>query len=321
MSAEYRPSTFNDIVGQTDIKTRLSMQIQSSNKRKRALGHILLEGPAGLGKTTISEAIACEMGVTIKRANATTITSTKRLMPLLISISECDRAILFLDEIHGLPLKVAEMLYPAMEDFRVDHSEEESSDSLEMKPFTVIGATTEAGRLPKPLQGRFTNKYSLRTYSDEELTTLVTKRAIGIGLSQAITKQACHAVAKRSKGVARTAGGYLEWVRDYAEATNTTTINTKVVDAAMRMSGIDCFGFDVNDRTVLRALVRHTEPVGLNVLASEVNISEQTIADNVEPYLIRLGLVVRGPKGRKGRNDEIRTMLAVASQFVEDKAA
>lgn len=321
MSAEYRPSFFSDIVGQDDVKTRLSMQIKSARKRGRALGHILFEGPPGLGKTTLSEAVANEYGTVIKRANAVNLTSPKKLMPIFTAIAECQGAIVFIDEIHRLTAKVCESLYTAMEDFRVDHSDDDSSDSLELKPFCLIGATTEAGHLPRPLQDRFINKYVLRTYSVEELTLLVTKRAVGIGLSQSITKQACEAIAKRSKGVARAAGANLEWVRDYAEATNAATINTKVVDAAMRMSGIDCFGFDVNDRAVLRALAAHTEPVGLNVLASEVNISEQTIADNVEPYLIRLGLVVRGPKGRKGAVGQIKQMLAIAGQFVEDKVA
>lgn len=292
---QMRPTTFDKIIGQKITIERLKICTQSAIARSDALAHVLLSGPAGTGKTTIARAIANELNTKIQFANGAQIRSIKLLLPYLVKMST--RGILFIDEVHRLTKIVQEFLYTAMEDFRIDlSSTKDDPVSIDLNKFTLIGATTEAGSLEKPFIDRFPIREMLTTYSVDELVQLISSNASSLGLMMAPESITC--LANRCKGVPRLAHNYLIWLRDYTITKKISKISKEVLDNAMKYCKIDKWGFTPNDRAYLTYLKKSNMPVGINTLSSALNINRRTIENDIEPFLIRKGYVVKTPKGR-----------------------
>ena len=287
-----RPQTLDEVVGQTETIKRLKISIDSAKQRHDVLGHILFDGAPGLGKTSLALAVAESMGVESQLANGGAIRKPKDLVPYLVKAKA--GSIIFVDEIHRLSSVVEEVLYPALEDFRLDFN----GNSVKLERFTFIGATTQAGEISKPLRDRFQIKEHLQLYTNDEISVLLNKNAKKLSLS--ITKAGIDEVAKRSRGVPRIANNHLFWVRDYAVSNQVNQIDDVDVIRAMTLLGVDTQGLDQNDRHYLTALrsVFKGQPAGLNSLESATNISRETIVGVIEPYLLSLGLIVKTPKGR-----------------------
>jgi len=295
-----RPSRLAEMVGQRNVFERLMIAVDAARKRGEALGHLLFDGPPGLGKTTFACCIPREMGVDIQMTSGPALVAPKDLVPYLTNANE--GSVLFIDEIHRLPKGVEEYLYTAMEDFRVDivHGEGTSARTLNLRlaPFTLIGATTRAGLISAPLRDRFPIREHLDFYSIEELTEIVVRNARK--LSVPVDADAAVELARRSRGTPRIANNHLRWVRDYATSRGDGIITMEMVLAAMRMSGTDEIGLGRQDRRYLETIINvfGGGPAGVEAIAHTMNGAIDTLADEVEPFLLRRGLVIRTPRGR-----------------------
>ena len=295
-----RPKGFDDFLGQNNIKSKLKVFIKSALKRDVSLDHILFYGPPGLGKTTLAQIIANEMGSSIKATSAPIIERPGDLASILTTLGEKD--ILFIDEIHRLRTVVEEVLYSAMEDFFVDIKVGEGTSAksfrVKLPHFTLIGATTRSGLLSTPLYDRFGIVERLELYNSEELTTIV-KRSANI-LNIAIENDAAVEIAKRSRGTPRIANRLLKRVRDYAAVLGNGTITLDIAKIALNKLDIDDIGLDSIDRRLLRTLIEKYQgrPVGIETLATTLGEEVTTIEDVYEPYLIQIGYISRTPRGR-----------------------
>ncbi len=295
-----RPRTLDEYVGQEKVKENLSVFINAAKIRGDALDHVLLHGPPGLGKTTLSCIIASELGVNLKITSGPAIEKAGDLASLLTTLERND--ILFIDEIHRLPRQVEEVLYPAMEDFALDlmmgKGPAARSIRIPLKPFTLIGATTRAGQLTSPLRDRFGMLFRLELYNAEELTRIVTRSASILGAE--ITEGGAYEIARRSRGTPRIANRFLKRVRDFALVLGDGRIDEKMADRALRSLDVDALGLDSVDRRMLTAIIKHFGggPVGLETLAAVIGEESVTLEDVYEPYLLQLGFLNRTPRGR-----------------------
>ena len=298
---DLRPHSMRDMVGQREVHERLGIAIDAALKRKEPLGHILFDGPPGLGKTTFAMAIPRDLGVSLQIASGAALTAPKDLIPYLTNAEQ--GSVLFIDEIHRLPKAVEEFLYPAMEDFRIDILLGEGVNArtinMPLKPFTLVGATTRSGMLSAPLRDRFILREHLDFYSLAELTEIVRRSSNKLGTT--ISEDAALEIASRSRGTPRLANNRMRWVRDYATSRADGRITLDVARAALEMKRIDPGGLDGQDRGYLETIVRifHGGPVGVESVAHTMNLAADTLEDEVEPYLLRMGLVVRTSRGRR----------------------
>lgn len=295
-----RPKTLREYIGQEKAKGNLQVFIEAARMRQEPLDHVLLYGPPGLGKTTLSGIIANEMGVNLRITSGPAIEKPGDLAALLTNLNEND--ILFVDEIHRLNRSVEEILYPAMEDYALDiiigKGPSANSIRLDLPKFTLIGATTRAGSLSAPLRDRFGVTLRLELYTPEELTKIVTRSA-GI-LNVPIEEDGAMEIARRSRGTPRIANRMLRRVRDFAQVMAGGVITRKVADRALEALEVDHLGLDNVDRRMLRSIIENYGggPVGLETLAATINEEAVTLEDVYEPYLLQKGLLTRTPRGR-----------------------
>ena len=295
-----RPTTFDDYVGQEKIKESLSVYIKAAKSRKESLDHVLLYGPPGLGKTTLSHIIANEMGSQFKITSGPAIEHAADLAAILTNLNDND--VLFIDEIHRLNKTVEEILYPAMEDFALDFivgkGPPAKSMRLAIRPFTLIGATTRAGMLSNPLRDRFGVVCRLELYQPEELQKIISRSASILNIK--IEPEASLDLAKRSRGTPRIANRLLKRVRDYAQVIGEGKITKEIADKTLKIMEIDELGLDYIDRKILNSIINKFGggPVGLDTLAATISEDSSTIEDVYEPYLLQLGFIARTPRGR-----------------------
>ena len=295
-----RPKLLQEYVGQAKAREQLEIFIGAAKKRSEALDHVLLFGPPGLGKTTLSHIIAAELGVNMRQTSGPVLEKPKDLAALLTNLEKND--VLFIDEIHRLSPVVEEILYPALEDYQIDIMIGEGpaarSIKLDLQPFTLVGATTRAGMLTNPLRDRFGIVARLEFYTPEELTRIVTRSS---ALMQApIDAQGSMEIAQRSRGTPRIANRLLRRVRDYADVKGNGHITQEMAQRALAMLDVDPEGFDVMDRKLLEAVIHRFDggPVGLDNIAASIGEESGTIEDVIEPYLIQQGFLQRTPRGR-----------------------
>lgn len=295
-----RPKVLDEYVGQEKARSQLEIFINAARGRSEALDHVLLFGPPGLGKTTLAHIIAREMGVNLRQTSGPVLERAGDLAALLTNLEPND--VLFIDEIHRLSPVVEEILYPAMEDYRLDIMIGEGpaarSVRLDLAPFTLIGATTRAGMLTNPLRDRFGIVSRLEFYTAEELGRIVHRSADLLEVK--MTDSGANEIAKRSRGTPRIANRLLRRVRDYAQVKSDGNVSAEVADAALKMLDVDNLGFDVMDRKLLQAVLEKFGggPVGLDNLAAAIGEERDTIEDVLEPYLIQQGYLMRTPRGR-----------------------
>ncbi len=295
-----RPQRLSEYVGQAKIREQLEIFVSAARNRGEALDHVLLFGPPGLGKTTLAHIIAHEMGVNLRQTSGPVLERPGDLAALLTNLERND--VLFIDEIHRLSPVVEEILYPALEDFKIDIMIGEGpaarSIKLDLQPFTLVGATTRAGMLTNPLRDRFGIVARLEFYTDDELTAIVTRSARL--LKAAIDADGAREIARRSRGTPRIANRLLRRVRDFAEVKESGEITREVADRALAMLDVDALGLDVMDRKLLRAVIERFGggPVGIDNLAAAVGEERDTLEDVVEPFLIQQGMLQRTPRGR-----------------------
>jgi Holliday junction DNA helicase RuvB len=297
---DLRPQRLEEMVGQRDVIERLRIALNASRKRDEALGHILFDGPPGLGKTTFAMCIPRELSVPIQFTSGPVLKAPKDLIPYLSNAEQ--RSVLFIDEIHRIPRAVEEYLYTAMEDFRIDivigDGINARTINLSLKQFTLIGATTRAGMLSGPLRDRFHIREHLGFYDLPELTEIVRRSARK--LTVGIDDESAVEIARRSRGTPRIANNRLRWCRDYADSRAGGNINLQTARAALEMANIDILGLDKQDRAYLDTIIRVFAggPVGVEAVAHTMNLATDTLSDEVEPFLLRAGLTIRTPRGR-----------------------
>ena len=295
-----RPKKLEDYVGQNEVCEQMEIFIQAARNRNEALDHVLIFGPPGLGKTTLSHIVANEMQVGLRQTSGPVIEKPGDLAAILTNLEEHD--VLFIDEIHRLSPVVEEILYPAMEDYQLDIMIGEGpaarSIKLDLPPFTLVGATTRAGLLTSPLRDRFGIVQRLDFYSNEELGTIIHRSAALLGIE--IDKGGAEEIAKRSRGTPRIANRLLRRARDYAQVKADGVINSEVANNALDMLKVDQSGLDHMDRRLILSLIEKFEggPVGVESLAATIGEERGTIEDVIEPYLIQQGFMMRTPRGR-----------------------
>ena len=298
---DLRPQRMQEMVGQREVFARLEIAVDAALKRGESLGHILLDGPPGLGKTTFATCIPHDLGVNFQIASGAALAAPKDIIPYLTNAEE--RSVLFIDEIHRLPKAVEEFLYPAMEDFRIDLILGEGVNArtinMQLRPFTLIGATTRSGQLSAPLRDRFQMREHLEFYSVDDLATIIRRNAKKLKVE--IVDRAAVEIAERSRSTPRLANNRLRWVRDYAQSKADGKISFDVARDALNMQGIDSLGLDPQDRKYLETIARVFVggPVGVEAVAHTMNVSPDTLIDEVEPFLLRSELLVRTPRGRR----------------------
>jgi Holliday junction DNA helicase RuvB len=298
-----RPQTLADCIGQEQVRQQLHIALEAAKARGEPLEHVLLDGPPGLGKTTLAHVIANEMNATVRVTSGPAITRQGDLMMMLTQSETGD--ILFIDEVHRLNRVVEEFLYPAMEDFRVDYTTESGiggrSVNFALKRFTLIGATTRAGMLSPALRGRFGHVFHLEYYATEELQRIVGRSAALLKVDAEAA--ALQRLAARARGTPRIANRLLRRVRDYAQVRGDGRLTPAAVDATMKILQVDELGLDALDRAYLISLIRHYDggPAGIEAIAATMGHERDTLEDVVEPYLLQLGFVIRTPRGRLAR--------------------
>jgi Holliday junction DNA helicase RuvB len=296
-----RPQRMAEMIGQRGVYERLEIAIDAARKRSEPLGHILLDGPPGLGKTTFATCIPNELGTCLQIASGAALAAPKDLLPYLTNAAE--GSVLFIDEIHRLPIAVEEFLYPAMEDFRIDITLGDGvaarTINMPLRPFTLVGATTRAGLLSAPLRDRFVIREHLDYYSPAELAEIV-HRSAG-KLQMPMDDDTAGEIARRSRGTPRLANNRLRWIRDYSTSRAEGRLDVEIARAALAMQGIDELGLDGFDRRYLETIQRvfNGGPVGIEAIAHTMSSAPDTIEDDVEPFLLRCELVIRTPRGRK----------------------
>ena len=295
-----RAQDWGEFTGQENIKKSLQIAIKAARKRKEAVDHTLFYGPPGLGKTTLSQLIAKEMGSNFKVTSGTALSKTGDLAAILTNLEDGD--VLFIDEIHRLPKAVEETLYPAMEDFCLDivigKGPSARTVRLDLAKFTLVGATTRFGLLTGPFRDRFGLIHRLEFYSQEELAKIIQEASKKLNIK--IDKKAALMIAGRSRGTPRIALKLLKRVRDFTEVMEKDEISTELVEKALSIFEIDELGLDENDRRLINAMVKkhHGGPVGLKTLSASINEDAGTIEEVLEPYLIQIAFIKRTPKGR-----------------------
>ena len=295
-----RPKLLADYVGQPSVREQMDIFIQAAKLRNEALDHLLIFGPPGLGKTTLANIVANEMGVNIRTTSGPVLEKAGDLAAMLTNLEPYD--VLFIDEIHRLSPAIEEVLYPAMEDYQLDIMIGEGpaarSIKLDLPPFTLVGATTRAGSLTSQLRDRFGIVQRLEFYSVEDLTSIVQRSADCLNLD--LSANGAHEIARRSRGTPRIANRLLRRVRDYADVRNNSIISSEIAKQALSMLDVDSEGFDFMDIKLLQAIVERFDggPVGLDNLAAAIGEERDTIEDVLEPYLIQQGFLQRTPRGR-----------------------
>lgn len=297
-----RPLTFADYIGQERMKKQLAITMKACKTMKQPLPHLLFSGGAGLGKTTISKIIANEMNVGLHEVMASNLNSIDDLEALFSQVSEEQHDIIFIDEIHRLPIKVEELLYPMMEDFMIECEVKDQFGRTQMErfyvpKFTLIGATTLAGDLTQPLRDRFGIHFTLQKYNNEETANIINNLAIREGVK--VTKEALLDIARRSKGTARIAINYFHRCKEYATFLGNKLIDEVATKGQFDLLGVDELGLDSKDFQILEYLATQTNPIGIDTLATATSIDKNTIQSIIEPYLIQQRLMDRTSRGRK----------------------
>lgn len=285
-----RPVSFKDVVGQEDVVKRLKINSMGSKMSGTVMPHVLIDGPPGLGKTTIAGAIANELGVRLITCNAASIRSPRNIIPYLLGMDH--GSVLFVDEIHRLPKLVEEFLYPVMEDFKMSIVVEKETEDIDIPHFTMVGATTSGGSLSQPFYDRFTIKEHLSFYSESELAKLA--RCVLKLPARDICENDFLEIAKRSKGTPRILKSRVKWFENYV-----LSIGKEDINKIFEMQGIDKYGMDEYDRKYLDALKQNIgNPLGLKSISAMTGIAVETIENSIEPYMVRMGFAIRTQKGR-----------------------
>jgi holliday junction DNA helicase RuvB len=291
MANGLRPTTFDEIIGQQNVISRLRISTLGCKNSGTVMPHVLIDGPPGLGKTTVASAIASEMDVNLYTTNAANLRSVKNVIQYLLRMTK--RSVFFIDEIHRLPKLVEEFLYPVMEDFKFSTVVENEPEEIEVPAFTLIGATTSGGSLSQPFYDRFQIKEHLSFYTEDELAKLARSNSDKLGV--VVTDSDLLEIAKRSKGTPRILNGRLQWYKNYKSCMN----DNATVDEIFQLQGIDSMGLDSYDRAYLELLKNNKgNPLGLKAISSLTGIAVDTIENSVEPYLVRKGFIKRTQKGR-----------------------